>query len=432
MVLAPRAEDADFLNINRPVFSRRGLKVVLWCDEATTLALARNAVDFFDWISRRHECPPGVPTHAVYGIRAALCARAPGIAWTGGDLEACFRAALPGRELIYLDMMRPLPELENTVRAAGRAWIACKTQSQIHEEVFDYLFEQAGRRARRILVEPRWVPHGRRRLWEVNAWCMDLHVAVHTMQITGGLHKPGRLIALGALDPDVHTQIAILRTRGSSEQAIEHALRSASDPAAALARMLANESRNIFVGGDSRPLAVRAFGRQGYVDHVPEWARQSRFSKTRPKTMAKSLAMLARNASREADPQTSEPLARLAMAVTEQVLGGASLEHALALQALATTLARTGRFEEAEEHLRRSLSIARSLDVDSGIESLPFLHDLAEVVTSQGRYPEAEEILLQELDRLRRFNPTTQGQAEQRLAHLRELIARGRGGSKPT
>lgn len=64
MVLAPRPEDADFLNINRPVFSRRGLKIVLWCDEATTLALARNAVDFFDWISRRHECPQGVPAHA--------------------------------------------------------------------------------------------------------------------------------------------------------------------------------------------------------------------------------------------------------------------------------------------------------------------------------------------------------------------------------
>ena len=44
----------------------------------------------------------------------------------------------------------------------------------------------------------------------------------------------------------------------------------------------------------------------------------------------------------------SDPAFREQHAVTEQVLGGASLEHALALQALATTLARTGRFEEAE------------------------------------------------------------------------------------
>lgn len=59
MVLSPRAEDADWLNQQRPVFARRKLKVILWCDAETSVTLAQQAVDFFDWISHRHECPPG-------------------------------------------------------------------------------------------------------------------------------------------------------------------------------------------------------------------------------------------------------------------------------------------------------------------------------------------------------------------------------------
>src|SRR6185437_6149382 len=48
LVLAPRPSDADWLNIQRPVFARRALRVILWCDADTTLALAHDAVDFFD------------------------------------------------------------------------------------------------------------------------------------------------------------------------------------------------------------------------------------------------------------------------------------------------------------------------------------------------------------------------------------------------
>src|SRR5689334_3374330 len=37
LVLAPRPEDAVWLNLRRGQFSERKLKVVLWCEEATTL-----------------------------------------------------------------------------------------------------------------------------------------------------------------------------------------------------------------------------------------------------------------------------------------------------------------------------------------------------------------------------------------------------------
>ena len=48
MVLIVRPEHAGPLNMGRPIFARRRLKVVLWCDHETTLALMDHAPDFFD------------------------------------------------------------------------------------------------------------------------------------------------------------------------------------------------------------------------------------------------------------------------------------------------------------------------------------------------------------------------------------------------
>src|SRR5580700_8628044 len=47
MVLILRAAQAEALNLGRPIFARRRLKVVLWCDRETTLALIDRAPDFF-------------------------------------------------------------------------------------------------------------------------------------------------------------------------------------------------------------------------------------------------------------------------------------------------------------------------------------------------------------------------------------------------
>lgn len=63
-ILAVRLEDALFLNAQRPRFAEGGLKVILWCSAETSAGLAREAPDFFDWISHRVECPPiTVPSH---------------------------------------------------------------------------------------------------------------------------------------------------------------------------------------------------------------------------------------------------------------------------------------------------------------------------------------------------------------------------------
>lgn len=428
MVLAPRAEDADFLNINRPVFARRGLKVVLWCDEATTLALARNAVDFFDWISRRHECPPGVPMHAVYGIRAALCARAPQIVWMGGDLEACFRAALPGRKLMHLDMARPLPELEREVRSAGRAWIVWHSHEMIDEWILPHVLHEGGRWTRVFMIpsDDREGPFGAAMML-LEGECDNLHSARRTLG-AAGYSGPGRIAALIGLERAAIEVVAAYYP-STEEHALLQIFSEEADPGAFLARLAGEEElesrRNTPFGGIPA-IEVRAFGRGALMRQIARGVPLETM-KERARLMVVEIAASARALE---DLDAAETLARQAFNMTARL--GNAVDHILAQHTLAMVLARRGRFEEAEEHLRHALSTRQSLGASRTPGSASLLGDLADVLTDQGRYPEAEELVLQELDELGGGGPSLLlKQAEQRLAHLRELIARGRGGSEP-
>jgi tetratricopeptide (TPR) repeat protein len=83
VVFVPLAEHAAALNAGRPRVAQRALKVVLWADRKVTVALARRAPDFFDWISHRVECPDGIPPHVVAGIETAERARVRGVVCSG-------------------------------------------------------------------------------------------------------------------------------------------------------------------------------------------------------------------------------------------------------------------------------------------------------------------------------------------------------------
>lgn len=104
LVLVPRAEDADQLNLGRPIFAYRELRAILFCDSETTVALARQAPDFFDWISHRVECPRSLLPYVPVYVR-------------GADLrEACTRleragAQLPGRMAALVNLQPELIEL---------------------------------------------------------------------------------------------------------------------------------------------------------------------------------------------------------------------------------------------------------------------------------------------------------------------------------
>jgi tetratricopeptide (TPR) repeat protein len=199
LVLVPRAEDADWLNINRPVFAQRELRVVLFCDTETSIALARQAVDFFDWISHRVECPNRPPRFAVEGLRFALAARAPGIMWWGGDLEATFAAARPRGKLHKVSAARPYGEVLAEVRAHRRAWIAFSdVNSPFRLRHVRWALAEAGHRTRAILVEPTVSSPG----W----WQMHAHIAAPS-EARAELEKagtpfPGRLAALNEFEPE--------------------------------------------------------------------------------------------------------------------------------------------------------------------------------------------------------------------------------------
>ena len=120
IILVPDPEQATWLNLERPIFANRALRVILFSTAETSSVLARRAPDFFSWISHRIECPEGPPLHAVRGIRAALRSRARGIAWAGGDFEAAFHAALPGRALVRASAAMPY---EQMVEAAKPSFI---------------------------------------------------------------------------------------------------------------------------------------------------------------------------------------------------------------------------------------------------------------------------------------------------------------------
>jgi tetratricopeptide (TPR) repeat protein len=232
LILVPNPGHADWLNMERPVLAERALRVILFSDPQTSAHLARRAPDFFHWISHRIECPDGRPRFARNGLRAALGARTRGVVWGGGDLEGCFAAALPGRELIRASASLGYEQMVEVARPRGRGWVAwTDVDDPLRLRRVRWASVEAGRRARMVLVEPAieapgFVPvHGR---------MMDLPEAQSTLAAAGAKH-PGRLAALLDLEPEaVALAVELLRV-GEDEAAIAETMRVANDPGTAIA-----------------------------------------------------------------------------------------------------------------------------------------------------------------------------------------------------
>jgi len=85
VLLLVREEQLDWLNLNRPVFAQRSLRVVLWVEAALSNKLKLESPDLHDWISHFVTCPPGVPEFALEGLRIGM-QWWPGVAWQGPGL----------------------------------------------------------------------------------------------------------------------------------------------------------------------------------------------------------------------------------------------------------------------------------------------------------------------------------------------------------
>ncbi|MRG97473.1 tetratricopeptide repeat protein [Polyangium spumosum] len=379
MILAPRAEDADWLNQQRPLFARRKLKVILWCEAETSVALAQKAVDFFDWISHRHECPPGVPMHAVYGIRAALCARAPGIVWRGNNLEACFRVALPGRELVHLSAQLSHEELVQAIRDAGHAWLVVHDAADQADVLkVESALEELRIKTRIIGVDGYLGLRPPNLFWGFKEYCLGLIEARAALAALGA-RAPGRLAALAALEPEAIKVIELGFRRGIAEMGLDRSMRDAEDPGAAVVRLVEDDVPWLWVM-HWRALLWRGTGRRW-----PSWLLRP--PKDTPLAWVAFFA--AKDALRREDVREATRWARSSYISADGDREGTSVELANALRALALTYASRKQFDNAASHLHQALRMA---EIRLGPDD-PFLGglygDLAEVLAQKGDFDEA-------------------------------------------
>ena len=221
-------DDLDWLNLNRPLVSDRRYNVVLWCEDDAADALARGAPDFFDWISARVDCPPAPAAHAVADVKAAIRARACGIAWAGPGFEETLAAVRPGRKIrrvavaSYQSMIDAL-----TSREPG--WLFLEgIDTEFHLRRLRWAMAESGRRAIVFRRSIDWTLPG----WRIlRAEHEPIVEAVHDLTAAGGT---GRLAALTGLDPAACASAGFLLREGIETARLEDLLVAASDPRAAL------------------------------------------------------------------------------------------------------------------------------------------------------------------------------------------------------
>lgn len=413
VVLVPEAEDAFWLNMNRPVFARKALKVVLFCRREVTEVLAREAPDFYDWIAQRHDCPPGVAAHAVFGIRQALRCRAPGILFAYGDehrfdrqtrierFERIFREALPGRTLRWIDATMPYASsLLHEVATAGRAWVACNTDGPAEVERFRWALAEARRKTRAILLVPYFYED---RFWNISADVWGALDEVIPLLANAGARHPGRLAAVCGLESSVITYLIELLRRDYPEEELLAAMLRSVDPGTGLGEKILNAglARVPIQGSFIDPPVQRYLGKR-----IGLWRRSRRPAREVEGWMYSDddggFPLLRDHAPRiefllcqgERTPERWSELSRLALeaehfdtaymwasralALEENATARQVMEHASRVsrqveqrwrfhrfRALATTLRRTGRAADAEVLLRRLLGLPIEGDLES-------------------------------------------------------------------
>jgi phosphoglycolate phosphatase-like HAD superfamily hydrolase len=109
VLLIVEQKDLGWLNLNRPIFAQRSLRVVLWVEPELSGRIKFESPDLHDWISHFVPCPEGVPEFAVEGLRIGS-SWWPGVAWRGAGLELAL-----GQLKLEVLTLRPDAEFESLV-----------------------------------------------------------------------------------------------------------------------------------------------------------------------------------------------------------------------------------------------------------------------------------------------------------------------------
>lgn len=235
IILLPNAEHGAYLNEIRPIIVQRNLKIILFSNSETTIALKNSAPDFLDWISKYQECPDGPVPYAVAGLRAAIAADALGVLWTESDDELggiwkAISAGFPGETLTWIMPQRD--SMTDEILSAGTGWVACRARAETHVRGFRLALARTQKRGRVVLVTPIHVEPG---LWPVHDRMLSLAKADRRLQEVGAT-RALCLAAMVDLEPEAVELARQLVKAGITHSTFVTLLAGVDDAGAIIAR----------------------------------------------------------------------------------------------------------------------------------------------------------------------------------------------------
>ena len=445
VVLMPRAQDLDWLERHQDSMAERGLRGVLFCDAAATLALRQRAPRLLGQVLLRLECPKRPPRFAVEGLRKALAARAPGVVWRGGALLDAFAAARPRSPLRILSAARPYAELWERVREHRHAWLAwTDVTSHVRLRRVRWVLAQTRHRTRAILIEPTLPSPG---WWPVHGLQVEWEKARDYLFEQGATH-PGRTAALNDFEPEALPLMAEYLHHGLDAGTVAHTLRFLAAPEGAgeaPARELSLSYAHSLFRGETAPPILRMFspaqlrrrcleqtalvtrkleaGEPVETEDLASWTAWTTRSggelssrhlelaielKLRERSEAPAhwaeLARMAAEAGALDEAAFWEHWARGAREATPPAPRAPSAPRPVArLQEQARALASRGQWAEAESVLRQILILLeRAVGAEHSLYAAA-LEELASLVHHQGRGSEAASLRRQAPAHLRRL-----------------------------
>lgn len=284
VVLLPRRDELEWMNLHRPRFAARALRVVLWCDHGLAVALHFEAPDLFEWVTRSIPCPPSPPPHAVNGLRALLRARVVGCRFFGDVkmAEAVVEEAFPGRRIRTLSASLPYSDLLKEIQRGGPE-LLCFTEANdsIRVQQVRLVLAQAAWRRPSLLINhgdntvpcPGW--------WTLHGKYLSMDQAVDELKVPAA----ECLAALLGLEPEAVALCGKLLRSGGDPHVIRDALLESTDPGATLAHQAASAGlveRSTVEDGSATPPELRGLWRDPQVRAL----RRERWERAQPQDAA--------------------------------------------------------------------------------------------------------------------------------------------------
>lgn len=452
VVLVPDANDAIWLNQERPIFSQRRFRTLLYCDSEASKRLARQAPDFFHWISHRIEVPQSAWPPAVFGLRSAATNKAH-VAWQGGDFDACFAAAFPNGSFAIQSAAITYDGLVELFENEHRTLLLKDVDSSFRLRRIRWALAESKRSNMVVLDKPFTSSD---EFWSLHALPAHLDEAMHSLRAAGA-NGAGRLAAVLHLEPELIDIACNMLRRGiPCEQLVELALKN-DDPGIAIVehalaqelalnnntapvartqeRKTAGDAKTTFSTTNLPETAMSAYV-AGDSEVALRWARAAlshdRNSIEALMTFANISMALARFEDAEKSMQqalhlqekTNDKFLRmqiliemaslqhrtgqlqLARRTIEKVLRlqkklvstNIATEHAHALTVLGRISQQQGDLQGAEQALRKALELKTTVAAENARIIAESRLDLARVLCERRTFDEASELIKQALE----------------------------------